>query len=70
MITFWYKYVYENKEYISHLLLQLVVDIVDDHIIFHFQDFGDLLGDPWLQDIQLHLGHVHLNITFRISIIS
>lgn len=44
----------------SHLLLELIVDIINDNIIFHLQYFCDLLGDPRFQHIQLHLRHVHL----------
>lgn len=45
---------------INHLFFKLIVHIIDDYIIFHLQDFSNFLGDPWLQNIQLHLGHVHL----------
>lgn len=53
-----------NKKWvISHLFFKLVVDIVDDNVVFHLENLSDLLCYPWLEHVELHFGHVHLRNT-------
>lgn len=44
----------------GYLLLQLVEDELNDDIVVKAEDLRDALCDPWLDDLQVHFGHVHL----------
>merc|ERR550519_2677323 len=39
---------------------EMVEDELHDHIVLHLEHLRDPLGDPWLQNVQLDLRHVHL----------
>jgi hypothetical protein len=42
------------------LSFELIEDKLDDDVVFHSEDFVDLLGDPRLEYVELDLRHVHL----------
>ena len=45
----------------TNLFFQMVEDKLDNDVVLHLKDLIDPLGDPGLEDIHLHLGHVHLD---------
>lgn len=46
----------------GYLLLQLVEDELNNDVVLEAEDLRDALRDPRLDDLQVHLCHVHLRL--------